>query len=226
MKKKIQTILAVTLAVLLTACSTSTPTPAPAVSTPPANIPDTTMNVLPDDDLTPADDEQAYALGCREDGMLYIYNLDTGEMEPYVEYWTPLTRCRFVADSNPEGSPDKKDVLIDDWRSVSGAVCPKSTKFWVVDRPGYNDTEWIEFDLDENYDFMSGTVVLSDESEEGAQIQVNIYIDETLAFSSQKLAGDQDEPFLLDVTGANVIRIECVGHSYAFAHGIVTSAVF
>lgn len=231
MKKKFQMITALLLALLLTACGT-TPASAPATEplpvVEPSDSAETTPMVAPAEITVPSEEEHEYMVGCKEDGMLYAICLECDDEEVYTEYWTPLTKCRPIKDSNPEGSPDKKDVLVGDWKIIPGTdvVCKNAMKFWVVDQEGYSDTEWVEYGVDENYDYMSGMIALGADSESGAKIQVNIYVDEVLAYSTEKLSGDQEQSFLLEIPGAKTVRIECVGHSYAFAHGVVNCAVF
>lgn len=120
----------------------------------------------------------------------------------------PLSQCEFVDDSNGPGST--VDVCVGNWTDVFGNYYPNSHKFWVIDSPGWVDTEHITYRLGKQYDTLSGYIVAEQGNESNATTIINIYLDEKLAYTSSEVTNStQPISFSISVSGANQIRIVC-----------------
>lgn len=137
---------------------------------------------------------------------------------------TSVTSLNKLRDTNdPSGNAD---VMVGTWKSIGGASYTNALKFWVVKRAGYSDTESIDYDLDGQYYNLTGRISVSDQSDPGANMNVNIYLDGNLAARYTNFSSTYSYDFSFDISGAQTLRIECVGTTYAFGHCIVAANVY
>ena len=132
----------------------------------------------------------------------------------------PLTWMNVISDSNPSTSDE--DVTFGTWTSGLGTEIPDSIKFWVVNRSGYSTTEYVELDVGSGgYTQLTGNLIGGIECEYGAGMELRIYADGVLIGEYTDLSEMSYNAFGVDISGANVLRIECTGTTHAFAHCIV-----
>ena len=137
---------------------------------------------------------------------------------------TTLAGCEFVEDSNSAGSVE--DVSVGNWTDCFGTTHLKSHKFWVIDANGYNDTEYTVYVLDAQFTKMDVFFALEENSASGATAYIKIYLDGELVKTSRTIGRDSVEEFIVNVTGAKQIRIECTATSDKHTYGIVDASVF
>ena len=140
------------------------------------------------------------------------------------ENWMPLTRCAVLDSGNEPGSTS--DVAVGDWVDAEGLTCPESLKFWVIDQPGWSNMEFIEYSLGGNYSTLSFIFAHSEQSEQSSALSFVIYLDGEKICDAYDLAWDEWTGAELDVTGGNVLRIECITHSPVHGYGLFSGALY
>lgn len=138
--------------------------------------------------------------------------------------WTPLTDCEKHSASNEEGH--FADVQMGNWYTRSGKL-KDSIRFCVSNKKDYRNTHYINYKLDGNYTQMKGLVSFCDKSEDFAEAEVKVYLDNELAYESMKLSDlSDDEEFLLDVEDVRMVRIVCSTTRKASAYCAVAASVY
>lgn len=140
------------------------------------------------------------------------------------ENWMPLTAATALSSSNESSVPS--DICIGDWTDRNGQVYPNALKFWVVDRPNWSNTEYIEYQLDGSYTTFSAIIAAEQGSEANAQMWINFYLDGQIIYSSGLIGGNVTEGVRFPIGDARTIRIECVTNMDAQGHCIVSAALF
>ncbi|MBQ3503241.1 MAG: hypothetical protein IJA75_00880 [Oscillospiraceae bacterium] len=140
------------------------------------------------------------------------------------EEWTPLSRRTVLDSGNEPGSTS--DVCTGDWTDTEGLTYPESVKFWVTDQPGWSNMEFVEYSLGGNYSNLSFIVAHSSESERASTLGFVIYLDGEKICDVYDLAWDEWSGTELDVSGGDVLRIECITDSPAQGHGLFNGALY
>lgn len=121
--------------------------------------------------------------------------------------WKSLTDCEKHSASNEEGH--FADVKIGNWDTRSGKL-KDSIRFCVANKKSYRNTHYINYKLDGKYTEMTGLVSFCDKSEDFAEAEVKIYLDNELAYESIQLSDlSDDDDFTLDVEDVKMVRIVC-----------------
>lgn len=137
--------------------------------------------------------------------------------------WTYLTECKEMSKSNyPSNGSVKTGSFTDIYsRRVSNAL-----RFSVADRDGWSNMEFIKYHVDGKYTEMSGLIMPEINCNENALMQVRVYLDNTLIYETEEIAGDAEEiSFYLDITDADVVRVECLTREKPIGYCLVTAAV-
>lgn len=136
----------------------------------------------------------------------------------------PLASCRKVEDSNPAGKT--KDVGIGYWKDVFGTTHADSARFWVVEKSGWQNTEYIVYELNGSYTTLAGEIVSGSSSDAGSYATILIYLDDVLTYTSPEITlTTQPVQFEIDVSGVKQIRVVCTTDSSAFNYCIVDAVL-
>ncbi len=130
-----------------------------------------------------------------------------------------LFSCPVLEDSNNGGGTT--DVSIGNWIGLDGSMHTNATKFWVINYPGWNNTEHILLNIDKNYETLLISLCIARGSENGANAYLRVYLDGKLSATSSTVSGLETGTMTLDVSGASRIRIECITESPQIAYCIV-----
>lgn len=132
----------------------------------------------------------------------------------------PLSVCNNVEDSNSGGN--MKDVGVGHWKDVFGWTHADSLRFWVVKKTGWQNTEFVVYELDQSYTTLSGEIVSANGSDAGSCAAVLIYLDGVLAYTSPEISPKtQPVQFEIDVSGVKQIRVACTTDADEFNYCIV-----
>ena len=145
-------------------------------------------------------------------------------VSPAGDNWRYLTGMEVVGHS--DNSSRSADIAIGNWEDPVGAVYWSAMKFWVIDRSGWSNTEYIEYALDGTYSTLSGTIVSSVDSDPNAVMWIEIYLDDRLAYTSSKVGYFDYVPYMVDIRGAKNIRISCSTDTNAQGYCVATAAVY
>lgn len=128
-----------------------------------------------------------------------------GKSLPY-----PLTWCNKLKDTNTPGT-QMKDVIVGDFQDSFGNTQRDALKFWVMDRPGFNDTEYIIYDLAQGFETLEFTIAADMENHRDGTIRILLYDeDDNLLYDSGWMGNDlQPMQGFVDVAGVDTLRIEC-----------------
>lgn len=138
--------------------------------------------------------------------------------------WQPLTDCEKYAASNEEAH--FADVKIGNWDTRSGKL-EDSIRFCVANKKSYKNTHYIIYDLNGNYTKLSGLVSFCDKSDDYAEAEVKIYLDNELAYESITLSDlSDDDDFTLDVEDVDYVRIVCSTTKKGSAYCVVAASVY
>lgn len=166
--------------------------------------------------------------GCRG-GFALEANACVANDFPYQKYqapertWQPLTDCEKHSASNE--TEHFADVKVGNWNTRSGKL-KDSVRFCVANKESYRNTHYINYNLNGNYTEMAGLVSFCDKSEDYAEAEVRIYLDNELAYESIALSDlSDDEDFTLDVEDVQVVRIVCSTTKKVSAFCVVAASV-
>ncbi len=134
-----------------------------------------------------------------------------------------LTDMKLISHSNDASG---KDIQIGQWKDPDGEIYQKAMKFWVIDRPGFANSEYIEYALDGEYTTLCGTIAPDADSGANAEMQIEIYLDGNCIYTSEKIGYDGFAPYMLDIRGGSQVRIRCVTDTNDWGYCIVTATVF
>lgn len=149
---------------------------------------------------------------------------DCQEVELDTYDWTPLTDCEKVMASNEEAH--FQDVVVGDWDTRAGEL-PDALRFCVSGKESYKRTHYIIYDLNGDFDTMSGLVSFMDKSAKFATARILIYLDNELAYESDTIsARSNDEFFTLDVSGVNMVRVVCTTQDKHTAYCALSASVY
>lgn len=146
-------------------------------------------------------------------------NVDTEQNIPLIYY-------NKVSDTN--SADDGKDILLGDFQKYgSDTIIKNAIKFWVIDAKGYVDTESIDFYLGGSCFFLTGSVIPADKCDPDANMTVRFYGDGTLLEEVNDITASAFSltPFMIDVCGVQVLRVECTTDSNVFGHCIVEGSL-
>lgn len=137
--------------------------------------------------------------------------------------WAPLTECEKYAASNEDAH--FADVEVGNWYARSGKL-KDSVRFCVSNQKSYKNTHYIIYDLNGDYTQLTGLVSFCDKSDDFAEAEVRIYLDNELAFESITLSDlSDDDEFTLDVEDVEYVRIVCSTTKKASAYCVVAASV-
>lgn len=134
-----------------------------------------------------------------------------------------LISMTAVKDTN---SASGNDIMAGEFYDPVGAKYWDALKFWVIDQEGYNNTEHITYALDKEYSTICGTIVSAAESEPGAEMWIEIYLDDRLIYTSEKVGYYDYATYMVDIHGGSTLRIACITDTNAHGHCVVTSMVY
>lgn len=134
-----------------------------------------------------------------------------------------LISMHVLEDTN---SASGKDILVGEFSDPAGSKYWDAMKFWVIDRTGYNNTESITYALDKEYSTICGTIVSGAESDPAAKMQIEIYLDNRLIYTSQPVGYHDYVTYTVDISGGSTVRIACTTDTNAHGHCVVTSMVY
>ena len=151
---------------------------------------------------------------------------DFGLYQPYKapeRTWKPLTECEKHSASNEEAH--FADVKVGNWYARSGKL-KDSIRFCVANKKSYKNTHHINYVLDGQYTQMTGIVSFCDKSDDFAEAEVKIYLDNELMYESIKLSDlSDDDAFTLDVEDVQMVRIVCSTTKKGSAFCVVAASV-
>lgn len=157
------------------------------------------------------------------------YSITPAADSPYSKYqapqrdWTPLTDRQKHSASNEEAH--FADVRVGNWYARSGKL-KDSIRFCVANKKSYKNTHYINYVLNGDYTEMTGVVSFCDKSEEFAEAEVKIYLDNELAYESITLSDlSDDDDFTLDVEDVEMVRIVCSTTRKPSAFCVVAASV-
>ena len=139
--------------------------------------------------------------------------------------WIPLTDLEKHSASNEEAH--FADVKVGNWYARSGKL-KDAIRFCVSNKKSYKNTHYINYQLDGNYTQMIGLVSFCDnKSDDFAEAEVKIYLDNELAYESITLSDlSDDDDFLLDVEDVKMVRIVCSTTQKGSAYCVVAASVY
>lgn len=128
-----------------------------------------------------------------------------GRSLPYT-----LTKRNVLEDSNRPNSVNM-DVEVGAFQDVFGDVYSGAVKFWVAKYPGWDNWEYIVYDLNAEYELLEFTVVAGRDNCASGETYILIYADDQLIYESIWI-GNQTPPIKesIDVTNVNSLKIKCV----------------
>lgn len=129
-----------------------------------------------------------------------------------VEY-RPVTLTNLEPINSSVGDRKNEDITIGNWMTKNGNTFENSIRFWVMNRPKYSDTEWIEYNLDAKYQTLEFNTDILDISKSGDDsISFVVEVDgRKIPISS--FVRDNIVSRTIDVSGAKVLRIICTNSS-------------
>lgn len=137
----------------------------------------------------------------------------------------PLSWCTVVEDTNHSNT--SSDVCPGDWEDVYGYEHEDSVRYWVIEKAGYQNTEYAVYQLDKEYRTLSGEIATEVKSEAGSDAVIMIYLDGVLAYTSPTVsAASGAVSFELDVTGVSEIKVLCTTGSPSFNYCIVDAMLY
>lgn len=134
-----------------------------------------------------------------------------------------LADMAVVSDSN---SSSGTDVVAGDWEDPAGAKYWNALKFWVIDKEGWSNTEYIEYALDQEYSTLCGTIASSEESNPGTRLWIEVYLDGRLIYTSSKIGYTDTLNYMVDISGGSKVRIVCGTDTAVHGHCLVTAIVY
>lgn len=166
----------------------------------------------------------SWASGVNKSGIEGCICEQCGEVIMMTEEWTPLTDCEKIAVSNSEAH--LRDLVVGDWETRFGKL-PDSIRFCVSNKKDYKNTHYCVYKLNGEYNWLSGLISLSDKSEKFATAKIHIYLDNELAYESEKIsANSSDYTFTLNTEGVEVVRIVCSTTDMPSAYCVLSASVF
>lgn len=146
------------------------------------------------------------------------------EVELDTYEWTPLTDCEKIKASNEEAH--FQDVVVGDWDTRAGEL-PDALRFCVSGKESYKRTHYIIYNLHGDFDTLSGLVSFMDKSDKYATARIQIYLDNELAYESDTFcARSNDESFILDVSGVDMVRVVCSTQDKHTAYCALSASVY
>lgn len=155
-----------------------------------------------------------------EDALGHDYSEPTIDTPPtctrcqHVEGYSlgqPLTSTDVISTTN---APNGNDVVMGNWKDVSGYNHQDTIRFWVKDAEGYTNEESIVFDLSSEYRLIKGSLTLGSDTTAGGSGFFTIYVDGLLAYSSPIIYSDTGTvEFEVDVFEVNRVEIKCGTYS-------------
>lgn len=133
---------------------------------------------------------------------------------------TPLILMDTIQDSN-----HTRDIVIGTNTTYKGEKIEDSICFWVCGDTGYDNCEYIEFDIGGRYKYLCGYMFASKDCEADADMTVNIYLDGELMGQFIGLSATTAGLFGLDVNYAKTLRMECLANNDAHGYLIVQSSL-
>ena len=141
-----------------------------------------------------------------------------------TEEWRPLTDCEKILASNSEAH--FRDLVVGDWETRSGDL-PDSIRFCVSNKESYKNTHYCVYKLNAEYNWLSGLISLSSKNEKFATAKIRIYLDNELAYESEKITeNSSDYSFTLNTEGVQLVRIVCSTTDMPSAYCVLSASVF
>lgn len=136
---------------------------------------------------------------------------------PWIPVDVPLARCA-VASATP-------DAQFGTWTDTGGIQYEDALRFWVANRPGYTNTEAMEFRLEGSAITISGTFTTEASTESGATVSLNLYADGTPVYMSPSVAPGQSISVAANIRGADILRVECVTDVPSQGYGLLWASL-
>lgn len=136
--------------------------------------------------------------------------------------YTNLTGVQKLRDSNGNGS--NKDVAFGIWPTRSGDDWENTICFWVMRRSGYDDTEWVEIDLNGEYETLEFCTDLRDGSGEKVNMSYKIYGDGRALKYVDSVDNFADG--IVSVKDVKVLKISCTNSDSAEGWGLFCGRLY
>lgn len=141
----------------------------------------------------------------------------------FWDYTIPrLTDLTITRDSNAK---NKKDIQVGTWELTCGAADEEALRFWVLNKAGYHNTEYVEYRLNGEYALLRCWVGIEESSKPNTDISFTVYGD------GKKLATirpNDDYPVgcAINVEDISVLQISCTNKSSANGYGVFGGCLF
>lgn len=181
-------------------------------------------DVNPTTEESSAECEHAFEIQMQENNLPKYVCTKCGNVD--AEQNISLIYYNKVSDTN--SADDGKDILLGDFQKYgSDTIIKNAIKFWVIDAKGYVDTESIDFYLGGSCFFLTGSVLPADQCDPDANMTIRFYGDGTLLGEVNDVTASAFSlsPFMIDVRGVQVLRVECTTDSNVFGHCIVEGSL-
>lgn len=146
------------------------------------------------------------------------------KIEMNTDRWMPLTECEKTMASNEQAH--FADIKVGDWDARAGEL-PDSIRFCVSGKETYKNTHYCIYNLNGNFNYLSGLFSFMDKSDKYATAKIQIYLDNELAFESGTISDlTADESFTLNVRGIKKVRIVCSTTDKHVAYCVLSASVY
>ena len=136
-----------------------------------------------------------------------------------------IGHCSVTSNSNEKNS--NSDVALGTWIDKFGQTHSSALRFWIADFGTWSDTEWIEYDIDGQFQQLDIKAMDEIGSTAGTTFRVMVYADGELIYTSNWIGSDvhsvQDT---IDIQNCSRLRIECTTDSQAYCYCIVQGTLF
>ena len=135
----------------------------------------------------------------------------------------PLTELKLLSDTNAKGKNDdiKYGTFYHNGREWLNAV-----RFWVADKSGYTNTEYIEVYLANAYTVLDIVAFAAKESEDDTNMTLRFYGDGELLYEMTDITkNSKEKDARIDVTDIEVLKVECSTEKDAFGYCILQGIV-
>lgn len=135
----------------------------------------------------------------------------------------PLTELKLLSDTNAKGRNDdiKYGTFYHNGREWLNAV-----RFWVADKSGYTNTEYMEVYLANAYTELYIVTFAAKESDDHANMTLRFYGDGELLYEVTDITKDAKEiDTRIDISDVEVLKVECSTEKDAFGYCILQGIV-
>lgn len=136
-----------------------------------------------------------------------------------------LTSYPVQEDSNDNDR--NRDVTLGAWMDFAGNLYTDALRFWVIDKNGWNDSEYIDYRLDGKFKELELTTAAEKNSAQNTSTKIMVYADGQLIYETGwQTRSTSAEKVTLDITGCKVLRILCTTDSGDFCYGLAHGTLY